>query len=145
MHKNNLFSSCIFQVGTSLSPLTVNRGRGQRGGRVPSWQENCYFATAPRVTPSPFSMLQQIQIAAPCPVSSETGFFLQPAGGNEVLDGALDGCFGQTRVAGNGWNGREASTVLVATLAEVEVCKSNCVSLNNLGCNHWSVKYQIIL
>ena len=27
----------------------------------------------------PFSMLQQIQIAAPCPVSSETGFFLQPA------------------------------------------------------------------
>ena len=64
-------------MGPSPSPLTVNRGRGQRGGRVPSWQENCYFATAPRVTPSPFSMLQQIQIAAPCPVSSETGVFLQ--------------------------------------------------------------------
>ena len=45
-------------------------------------------------------MLQQIQIAAPCPVSSETGFFWQPAGGDEVLDGALDGGFGQTRVAG---------------------------------------------
>ena len=69
----------------------------------------------------PFSMLQQIQIATPCPVSSETGFFLQPAGGNEVLDGALDGCFGQTRVAGNGWDGRETGAVLVAPLAEVEV------------------------
>ena len=43
MHKNNLFSSCIFQVGTSLSPLTVNRGRSLRGGRVPSWHENCFL------------------------------------------------------------------------------------------------------
>ena len=133
------------QVVTSPSPLTVNRGGGQRGGRVPSWQKNYLFADSPLLMSSPFSMLQQIQIAAPCPVSSETGFFLQPPGGGEVLDGTLDGCFGQTCVAGNGWNGREASTVLVATLAEVEVCKSNCISLNNLGCNHWSVKYQIIL
>ena len=66
-------------------------------------------------------MLQQIQIAAPCPVSSETGFFLQPSGGDEVLDGALDGGFGQTCVAGNGRNGREAGAVLVAPLAEIEV------------------------
>ena len=66
-------------------------------------------------------MLQQVQITAPCPVSSETGFFLQPAGGDEVLDGALDGGFGQTCVAGNGQNGRKASTVLVASLTEVEV------------------------
>ena len=78
---------------------------------------------------SPFSMLQQIQIAAPCPVSSETGFFLQPAGGGEVLDGALDGGFGQTRVAGNGRNGREAGAVLVAPLAEVEVRESLCLSV----------------
>ena len=63
-------------------------------------------------------MLQQIQIAAPCPVSSETGLFLQPAGGDEILDGAR---FGQTRIAGNGWDGREAGAVLVASLAEVEV------------------------
>ena len=66
-------------------------------------------------------MLQQIQIAAPCPVSSETGFFLQPTGGGEVLDGTLDGGFGQTCVAGNGWDGRKAGTVLVAPLAEVEI------------------------
>ena len=66
-------------------------------------------------------MLQQIPIATPCPVSSETGFFLQPAGGGEVLDGALDGGFGQTCVAGNSRNGRETGTVLVAPLAEVEV------------------------
>ena len=83
------------QVGTSHSPLTVNGGRGQRVGRVPSWQKNCFFATV-LLLPSPFSMLQQIQITAPCPVSSETGFFLQPTGGDEVLDGALDGGFGQT-------------------------------------------------
>ena len=70
---------------------------------------------------SPFSMLQQIQITAPCPVSSETGFFLQPTGGDEVLDGALDGGFGQTCVAGNGWDGRKTGAVLVAPLAEVEV------------------------
>ena len=69
----------------------------------------------------PFSMLQQVQIAAPCPVSSETGFFLQPAGGDEVLDGTLDGGFGQTCVAGNGWDERETGAVLVAPLAEVEV------------------------
>ena len=66
-------------------------------------------------------MLQQIQITAPCPVSSETGFFLQPAGGDEVLDGALDGGFGQTCVAGNGWDGRKTGTALVAPLAEIEV------------------------
>jgi len=71
--------------------------------------------------PSPFSMLQQIQIAAPCPVSSETGFFLHPSGGNEVLDGALDGGFGQTCVAGDRRNGRKAGAVLVAPLAEVEI------------------------
>ena len=35
-----------FQVGPSPSPLTMNRGRGQRGGGVPSWQENGLFATA---------------------------------------------------------------------------------------------------
>ena len=70
---------------------------------------------------SPFSTLQQIQIAAPCPVSSETGFFLQPTGGDEIPDGALDCCFGQTCVAGNGRNGRKAGTVLVASLAEVEI------------------------
>ena len=46
---------------------------------------------------------------------------MQPAGGNEVLDGALDGGFGQTRVAGNGWDGRETGTVLVAPLTEVEI------------------------
>ena len=69
----------------------------------------------------PFSMLQHVQIAAPCPVSSETGFFLQPAGGDEVLDGTLDGGFGQTCVAGNGWDERETGAVLVAPLAEVEV------------------------
>ncbi len=114
MHKNNLFSSCIFQVGTSPSPLTVNRGRGQRRGRVLSWQEIYLFVDSPLLMSSPFSMLQQIQIAAPCPVSSETGFFLQPTGGDEVLDGALDGCLGQTCVAGNGWDGRETGTVLVA-------------------------------
>ena len=66
-------------------------------------------------------MLQQIQIAAPCPVSSETGFFLQPTGGDEIPDGAPDGGFGQTRVARNGRNGWKADTVLVAPLAEVEV------------------------
>ena len=95
----SLFPTVSFQVGSSPSPLTVNRGRGQRIGRVPSWQENCYFATAHfLLMSSPFSMLQQIQIAAPCPVSSETGLFLQPADGDEILDGTLDGGFGQTRV-----------------------------------------------
>ena len=63
-------------VGTSPSPLTVNRGRGQRGGRVPSWQENCFLQLPPRFF-CPVSTLQQIQIAASCPVSLETGFFLQ--------------------------------------------------------------------
>ena len=116
----NLFSNCPFPLVSSPSPLTVNRGRGQRGGGVPSWQKNC-FCNCPFAAPSPFSMLQQVQIAAPCPVSSETGFFLQPAGGGEVLDGALDGGFGQTCVAGNGRNGRKTGTVLVAPLAEIEV------------------------
>ena len=46
---------------------------------------------------------------------------MQPAGGDEVLDGALDGGFGQTCVTGNSWNGRKASAILVAPLAEVEV------------------------
>ena len=109
-----------FQVVTSPSPLTVNPGGGQRGGRLPSWQENCFLQLPPLFL-SPFSMLQQIQITAPCPVSSETGFFLQPSGGDEVLDGALDGGFGQTCIAGNGWDGWETGTVLVAPLAEVEV------------------------
>ncbi len=36
-----------------------------------------FFATALAFFPCPVSTLQQIQIAAPCPVSSETGFFLQ--------------------------------------------------------------------
>ena len=43
---------------------------------------------------------------------------MQPAGGDEILDGAR---FGQTRIAGNGWDGREAGAVLVAPLAEVEI------------------------
>ena len=111
----------LFPLVPSISPLTMSRGRGQRIGRVPSWQKDCFFATTPRVSPSPFSMLQQVQIAAPCPVSSETGFFLQPSGGGEVLDGTLDGGFGQTRVAGDGWDGGKAGAVLVAPLAEVEV------------------------
>ena len=63
--------------------------RGQQVGRVPSWQENCFFVTTPRVSPSLFSTLQQIQIAAPCPVSSETGFFLQPAGDINSIPSAL--------------------------------------------------------
>ena len=73
----SLFPTVPLQVGTPPAPLTMNRGRGQRIGRVPSLQENCFFATTPAFFPCPFSMLQQIQITAPCPVSSETGVFLQ--------------------------------------------------------------------
>ena len=43
--EESLFPTVSFQVGSSPSPLTVNRGRGQRIGRVPSWQENYLFAT----------------------------------------------------------------------------------------------------
>ena len=39
----SLFPTVSFQVVTSPSPLTVNRGRGQRIGRLPSWQENCFL------------------------------------------------------------------------------------------------------
>ena len=37
------FPTVSFQVGPSPSPLTVNRGRGQRIGRVPPWQECCFL------------------------------------------------------------------------------------------------------
>ena len=130
-------------MGPSPSRLTVSREGGQVTGAVRSWQKRMLFAkktVSPRLSlPAgsnllslirllnipPFSMLQQIQIAAPCPVSSETGFFLQPAGGDEVLNGALDCCFGQTCVAGNGWNGRETGVVLVAPLTDCHRSRRN--------------------
>ena len=133
----------LFPLVPSLSPLIVSRGRGQVTGAVRSWQKRMLFAkktVSPRLSSPagsnlrsltrlfnipPSSMLQQIQIAAPCPVSSETGFFLQPAGGGEVLDGALDCCFGQTCVAGNGWNERETGVVLVAPLTDCHRSRRN--------------------
>ena len=44
----SLFPTVCLPVGTSPSPLTVNRSGGQRGGRVPSWQENCFLQLPPR-------------------------------------------------------------------------------------------------
>ena len=43
----------FFQEGSSPSLLTVNRGRGQRGGRVPSWQEIYLFADSSLLMSSP--------------------------------------------------------------------------------------------
>ena len=49
----SLFPTVSFQVGSSPAPLTVNRGRGQREGRVPSWQEIYLFADSPLLMSSP--------------------------------------------------------------------------------------------
>lgn len=50
---NSLFPTVPLQVGTPPAPLTMNWGRGQRIGRVPSWQEIYLFADSPLLMSSP--------------------------------------------------------------------------------------------
>ena len=102
-------SNCAPSNGSFTFPAHGEPGQGSADRQSSVLAGKLLFCDCPFLPmSSPFSMLQQIQITAPCPVSSETGFFLQPAGGDEILDGALDGGFGQTCVAGNGRNRREA-------------------------------------
>ena len=71
----SLFPTVSFQVGSSPSPLTVNRGRGQQTGRVPSWQENCFFATTPAFFPARFQRFSRYRLLLLAPFLRRRGSF----------------------------------------------------------------------
>ena len=72
------FSNRILSSGFFPFPAHGEPGQGSADRQSSVLAGKLFFATAHfLLMSSPFSMLQQIQIAAPCPVSSETGFFLQ--------------------------------------------------------------------
>ena len=63
------------QVVPPLSPLTVNRGKGQRIGRVPSWQEIYLFATAPRFPPARIQRFSRYRLLLLAPFLRRRGSF----------------------------------------------------------------------
>lgn len=71
----SLFPTVSFQVGSSPSLLTVNRGRGQREGRVPSWQENCFLQLPPRFSPARFQRFSRYRLLLLAPFLRRRGSF----------------------------------------------------------------------
>ena len=76
----SLFPTVSFQVGSSPAPLTVNRGRGQRIGRVPSWQEIYLFADSSLLMSSRFQCFSRYRLLLLAPFLRRRGSFCsQPA------------------------------------------------------------------
>ena len=80
--ENRLYKGCdivsptvCLPVGTSPSLLTVNRGGGQRGGRVPSWQENCFLQLPPRFSPARFQRFSRYRLLLLAPFLRRRGSF----------------------------------------------------------------------
>ena len=71
----SLFPTVPLQVGSSPSPLTMNRGRGQRIGRVPSWQENCFLQLPPRFSPARFQCFSRYRLLLLAPFLRRRGSF----------------------------------------------------------------------
>ena len=71
----SLFPTVSFQVGSSPAPLTVNRGRGQREGRVPSWQKNCFLQLPPRFFPARFQCFSRYRLLLLAPFLRRRGSF----------------------------------------------------------------------